>query len=265
MIEKRKVRDVELAFDWVDAGPELIVLLHGVGADKSAWAPQVAFFSQLGYSVAAIDMRGSGDSQSRTELGITVPIQIGEFAMDVDQLIKDLGFARAHWVGNSMGGVVIQSGFKRELSTIASAVLCNTFAKHPDSLLILPRAAAALKTKSLQQLAEERIPLAYRPDIDRATLEAGIAAMARKDVETYLLSWRETWVHDYRSLLPTVATPCLVITGAMDKITPPALGLELADLIPNARYHMIKGASHISNQDEPDEFNKVVYEFLKSV
>jgi 3-oxoadipate enol-lactonase len=264
MIEKRIVRDIEIAFEWVDAGPELIVFLHGVGADKSAWAPQLMFFSQLGYSVAAIDMRGSGDSQARTALGTAVPIQIGEFAMDVDQLIKDLGFDRAHWIGNSMGGVVIQSAFKRGLSTIAKAVLCNTFAKYPDSEQTLPRPAQALKTKSLQQLAEERIPLAYRPDIDRTTLQSGIDAMARKDVETYLHSWRETWVHDYRAVLPMVAVPCLVITGSLDRITPPALGMELAELIPDAKYHMIRNASHISNQDQPDEFNRVVYEFLKS-
>jgi 3-oxoadipate enol-lactonase len=264
MIEKRTIRDVELAFEWVDAGKELIVFLHGVGADRTTWAPQVTFFSQLGYSVAAIDMRGSGDSQTRTELGTAVPIQIGEFAMDVDALIRELGFDRAHWVGNSMGGVIIQSAFKRELNTIDKVVLCNTFAKYPDSHITLARPAEALKTRSLKQLAEERIPFAYRPDIDRDTLGAGIEAMARKDVETYLLSWRETWVHDYRSVLPMVTAPTLVITGDLDKITPPALGLELADLIPDAKYHMIRNASHISNQDQPDEFNRVVYEFLQA-
>ena len=62
MLEYRTIRGVSLAFEWIDNGGELIVFIHGVGADRTSWEPQVKFFSQLGYSVAAIDMRGSGDS-----------------------------------------------------------------------------------------------------------------------------------------------------------------------------------------------------------
>ncbi len=269
MLEYRSVRGVNLAFEYVDNGSlgnpsrELIVFLHGVGADRTSWEPQVAFFSKQGYSVAAIDMRGSGASQSRNEHGLALPITIADFAADVHELILTLGFKRAHWVGNSMGGVIMMEAFRKSFSTIAKAVLTNTFAKHPDAALILPRPANALKTRSLAEFAKERIPFAHRPDITPEILESSIRAMATKDVETYLLSWRETWSQDYRSMLPSVRVPSLVITGSLDKITPPALGLEIAGLIPGAAYHEIENASHLSNLDQPEEFNRVVWEFLK--
>src|ERR1044071_9123537 len=98
MLEYRQIRDIELAFEWVDGGNELIVFIHGVGANRNAWKPQIAFFSQLGYSVAAIDMRGSGASQARLDDGKAVPISMHDFAADVDALVQDLGFDRAHWV-----------------------------------------------------------------------------------------------------------------------------------------------------------------------
>jgi pimeloyl-ACP methyl ester carboxylesterase len=60
-----------------------------------------------------------------------------------------------------------------------------------------------------------------------------------------------------------VAVPSLVITGSLDKITPPVLGEEIAELIPNAKYALIDNASHLSNLDQPEEFNRIVYEFLK--
>jgi 3-oxoadipate enol-lactonase len=129
--------------------------------------------------------------------------------------------------------------------------------------MLLPRPATALKTKSLAEFAAERIPLAHRPDIAPKVLESSIRAMATKDVETYLLSWRETWSQDYRNILPNVRVPLLVITGSLDKITPSALGLEIARLIPNAEYFEIQNASHLSNLDQPEEFNRVVLEFLK--
>ncbi len=298
MLEHHTIRGIQLAFEWVSAGDELIVFLHGVGANRTAWEPQVKFFSQLGYSVAAVDMRGTGASQARDENGLALPITIADFADDVDALIRELGFERAHWVGNSMGGAIIMEALcspsyaakrnraRPELaegrglgsgpvhpdaefgySTIDKVVLANTFAKYPDSHLLLPRPAQALKTKSLVQFAAERIPATHRPDIDPRILEASIQAMAIKDVETYLLSWRETWSHDYRSqlpLLPKERSEVLVITGSLDKITPPALGLEISNLIPCSKYHEIPNASHISNLDQPEEFNRVVWEFLKS-
>src|SRR5262245_60317904 len=106
MLENRSIRGIDLAFDWTDGGSnsELIVFLHGVGADRTAWAPQIKFFGQLGYSVAAVDMRGSGASQTRDENGLAIPITMADFAADLNELIADLGFDRAHWVGNSMGG-----------------------------------------------------------------------------------------------------------------------------------------------------------------
>ena len=262
MLEYRTIRGVKLAFDYVDKDGALIVFLHGVGADRTGWEPQVAYFSQQGYSVAAIDMRGSGFSQSRDENGLALPITIADFAADVHELIRALGFKQAHWVGNSMGGVIIMEAFRQNLPTISKAVLANTFAKHPDSATLLPRPANALKTKSLAEFAAERIPFAHRPDILPDILNASIHGMAMKDVETYLLSWRETWSQDYRDILPNIRVPSLVVTSSLDKITPPALGLEIAGLIPNAEYHEIQNASHLSNLDQPKEFNRVVWDFL---
>src|SRR5581483_10818615 len=233
MLEHRSIRGVTLGFEWIDNDGELIVFLHGVGADRTSWEPQVRFFSQLGYSVAAVDMRGTGESQARDERGIAVPISIADFAADVQELILELGFEGAHWVGNSMGGVIVMEALTARFPSVRHVVLSNTFAHFPDFHVLLPRPAQALRTKSLEAFAKERIPAAHRPDIDPKTLEASVRAMASKDVETYLASWRETWSHDYREALKQVRCQALVLTGSLDKLTPPALGLEISGLIPN--------------------------------
>lgn len=267
MLEYRPIRGIRLAFEWVDASgdedADLIVFLHGVGANRTSWIPQVRFFSQLGYSVVAIDLRGSGASQARSEDGKAIPISMHDFAADVDALIQDLGFERAHWVGNSMGGIVIMEALQSGLSTINKVVLANTFAKHPQSATILGRPADALRTRSLAELAAERIPAAHRPDITSEILATSIEAMATKDVETYLASWRETWGYDYRNVLKQVKTPALVIAGSLDAITPPILSEEIGRLLKGSEYQLIDGASHLSNLDQPEQFNQIVFEFLK--
>src|ERR1051325_8543265 len=264
MLEYRSIRNVRLAFEWVDGGSELIVFIHGVGANRTSWNPQISYFSQLGYSVAAIDIRGSGLSQARLDSGKAIPISIHDFAADVDALIRDLGFDRAHWVGNSMGGVIMMEALKSGFGTIAKAVLTNTFAFHPQGSAILGRPGEALKSHSLAQFAAERIPVAHRPDIAPAILAESVDAMATKDVETYIASWRETWGYDYRESLKSAKIEALVIAGSLDTITPPALSEEIVSLIAGAKYCLIEDASHLSNLDQPERFNEIVYEFLKA-
>lgn len=257
------VRDIQIAADIEGDGAELIVLLHGVGADRSCWKFQLPFFASHGYKVAALDMRGTGDSQARSESGEVLAISREEFARDVDAVVRELGFNKAHWVGNSMGGVIIMEAIALGLKTLDKIVLSNTFAKHPESVNILPRPAKALATKSLQQFAAERIPMTLRSDIDKATLDEAIHAMARKDVEAYLATWRATWSPDHRALLPSIGNRTLVIGSDNDKITPLPLSQELADNIPGARIAVVENAGHIPSLDRPDIFNQIVLEFLQ--
>jgi 3-oxoadipate enol-lactonase len=262
-MEKLQVRGIHIAADVLRNDGELIVFIHGVGADRTAWKSQLRFFHERGYSVAALDMRGSGDSDARDKNGNLLPISIQEFALDVDAVIHELGYKKAHWVGNSKGGVIILEALSQGLDSIDKVTLCNTFAFHPDREQILPRAGAALKVKSLPDFAKERIPLVLRPDIDSPTLDEAIFAMARKDPEAYLASWQATWSPDYRPMLSSIKNPALVVSGSLDMITPVKLSEDLASNIPGARHINIEGAGHISNMDMPDEFNKALLNFLK--
>src|SRR2546423_14730021 len=94
------IRGIHIAADYLKGNGDLIVFLHGVGADRTAWKYQLPFFHQKGYSVAALDMRGSGDSDARDKSGKLLPISLAEFALDADAVIRELGYKSSHWVGN---------------------------------------------------------------------------------------------------------------------------------------------------------------------
>ncbi len=264
-MQKILVRGITIAADFLKGTGDLVVFIHGVGADRTAWKYQLPFFHEQGYSVIALDMRGSGDSDARDKDGNLLPISLKEFALDIDAVIHSLGYEKAHWIGNSMGGVIILEALSQGLTSLDKIALCNTFAYHPNKDQILPRAATALKTKSLPDFAKERIPLVLHPHIDSQTLEEAIYAMARKDPEAYLASWQATWSPDYRAVLSTIKNSTLVVSGSFDTITPTNLSEELAAYIPGAEHIDIEGAGHISNMDKPDEYNKILLDFLSKV
>ena len=62
-----------------------------------------------------------------------------------------------------------------------------------------------------------------------------------------------------------IRVPTLVLCGAEDRITPPALSTALAKLILGAQCELIEGAGHISNLERPDDFNLLVGAFIRGV
>jgi pimeloyl-ACP methyl ester carboxylesterase len=60
----------------------------------------------------------------------------------------------------------------------------------------------------------------------------------------------------------TVTVATLVVVGADDRLTPPAMAKSIADAIPNARLAVIPAAGHLSNIEQPESFNEIVLAFL---
>ena len=59
--------------------------------------------------------------------------------------------------------------------------------------------------------------------------------------------------------------PTLVICGDDDKPTPPELSRELQAMITGARLAMIAHAGHLTNLEQPQEFNRIVEQFIAQV
>jgi pimeloyl-ACP methyl ester carboxylesterase len=67
---------------------------------------------------------------------------------------------------------------------------------------------------------------------------------------------------DHTGLLGAVAAPALVIVGACDCVAPPQESRTIATSLPDARFEVIDGAGHLSNQERPDEVARLVIDFL---
>jgi len=65
--------------------------------------------------------------------------------------------------------------------------------------------------------------------------------------------------------LEEIRVPTLVVGGAEDELTPPAVMQPMAGRIRGARYVEVPSAGHLSPLEQPDEVNEVVRDFLKGV
>jgi pimeloyl-ACP methyl ester carboxylesterase len=63
--------------------------------------------------------------------------------------------------------------------------------------------------------------------------------------------------------LKNIIQPTLLIWGNNDTITPPFVGKEFNNLIPNSELHFVDKCGHAPMMEVPDEFNRILSEFLK--
>jgi 3-oxoadipate enol-lactonase len=69
---------------------------------------------------------------------------------------------------------------------------------------------------------------------------------------------------DLRAQLGAVRNPALVVCGALDQTTPPALARELAAAIPGASYREIPDCGHCPMLEQPARLTELVHEFMAS-
>ena len=234
-----------------------IVFLHGVGSDKSVWRPQLAHFAAERRAVA-FDYPGYGDSDPAPG-GTTRD----DYAAAILSAMGDLGIGRAHICGLSLGGVVAIAVHAAASQRCASLILADTFAVHPDGQAIYERGVAA--SGDLRAMAEARVDVLLAQPADPAVRSEVVETMAKIDPAAYRIGAEAVWLADQRERAHDIRVPTLVLCGAQDHVTPPALSLALQQLIPGAGYEQMDGAGHLTNLEQPDAFNTFVGAFIRGV
>lgn len=255
-----RVSDADLYYEERGRG-DPILWLQGLGADHTAWSPQLARFSSW-YRCIAPDNRGAGRSAPGG------PLTLRTLAEDARALLDALTpGAPAHVVGLSMGASIAQ-----ELALLA-----------PDRVrsLTLVSASAAIEPRIQELLEAWRAiyPRVHAGDFqrqancwlfswrffERAGAAAGVVAYAERQsppAEWFLAQIDAARRHDTRDRLHTLSAPTLVISGAEDAMTPPRLGRDLAARIPGAAFVEIAEAGHSVNLEQQRIFNETVKAFL---
>jgi 3-oxoadipate enol-lactonase len=259
-----------LAVEHTGAGP-LVVFLHGIGGNRTTWRRQLAAVPPH-FHAAAWDARGYGESDDYEG-----PLDFADFSRDLVRVLDYFDARAAHVVGLSMGGLIAQDFYRRHPERVLSLVLADTrngYQRTNNGEFLKRREAPLLAGLTPRDIAPDVARSLLSSSAPKAVLEEVTAAIAALHKDSYLKALRTTTLiaeaPDYRGRngfveLQAVRVPVLVICGTQDTVTPPALSHAMAGGIHGARLHMIKGAGHLSNIEKPEEFNRVLLQFLEAV
>jgi 3-oxoadipate enol-lactonase len=234
-----------------------LVFVHGVGSTAAIWDAQLDAFAG-DCRCAAIELRGNGVFLDPDP----ALISRASFADDVLDVCDALRFDRFTLVGCSLGGVVGFELCRRAPARMDAMAIVGSFARYPNGEgYARDICAAVAEARDMRTFAVAR---ASKLNLPPARLAETIEQMACKSVPCYLASTRATWTGDYRSTLPSIAVPVLVLCGQNDAIAPIALSEEIASAITGARLEVVEGAGHVANADAPGRFNALLRDFLSA-
>ncbi len=249
----------------VAEGPEdgPVVLFGGsLGSDLRMWEPQVAPLVARGYRVIRYDTRGHGGSPVPPG-----PYDIEDIGADVLALLDELGLARVHHVGLSLGGMTGMWLGAHAPDRIASLVLCCTSAKLGPKQMWADR-AATVRAEGTAAIADAGIGRWLTPGFAAAHPE--VAAFLREMIaavpdEGYAACCGAVERMDQLDSLPKITAPTLVIAGAEDPATPPeGHARPITDGIPGARLEIVGNAAHLGNYERPEEFTRLILGHLEA-
>lgn len=240
----------------------LLVLLHGIGGNRTNWHDQFPDFARHFHTVAW-DARGFGDSDDYDG-----PVTIGDFSADLLRLIDYVGARAAHLVGLSMGGRIAMDFYERHPAHVATLTLCDThpgFAGlRPDQreAFLRPRQAPLLAGKEPRDIAPTLARNLVGPNATPAIVQRLVDSLSALHKESYLKTLAAIANDSHRPPLEQIKVPVHVVVGAEDTLTPPKVARAIAKRIPGAQLTVIEGAGHLSNIEQPARFNEAVLSFL---
>ena len=267
-----EVNGAKLYYEAAGAGHPLVLLHEGI-ADSRMYDDQFTAFAQS-YRVVRYDIRGFGQSDIPTG---DEPLALRE---DLYGLLTFLGIKKTYALGMSVGG---------------SIALDFTLA-HPDMvdalILVAPGVSGYEMTSfgtEYKAVGEEIEEAVKRGDYERASeLETRIwvdgpertpqqvdAGVRQRVYEMNLQNYRNMGATEYPPMqeleppaiarLGEVAVPTCLIIGDKDVREMMSIIDTLEQGIPGARKVVMHGVAHALNMERPEEFNRIVLEFLGSL
>ncbi|WP_299563930.1 3-oxoadipate enol-lactonase [uncultured Sulfitobacter sp.] len=243
-------------------GPEdgaPVVFANSLGTDLRLWDPILPLLPE-GLRIIRWDKRGHGLSSIPP-----APYSMGSLVTDCERLLDHLDVKECVFVGLSIGGMIAQGLAVKRLDLIRAVVLSNTAAKIGNPEMWAERIDTVEKN-GVESLAD-------------AVMERWFAAEFRAKPEMEL--WRNMLVQqadegyagccaaisntDFFTPTSGLRLPCLGIAGSEDGSTPPDLVRETTDLIPGSKLHVIRRTGHLPCVEQPEEYARVLTEFLKGV
>lgn len=249
------------------SGPDHLVLVHGVGARADRWSRNVDALAAAGWQVHAFDLPGHGLAQKGPGPDYSVP----GYARFLDGFLDAIGAEEAVVVGTSLGGHVAATLACERPERVRALVLVGSIGLVPWGAERRADSRARLRDVSRQGVARKLEVVVHDPGLvtgewleeeylvnNSPGAEASFAAISDYVADRI----DDDLIGPRLAAMAADRPPTLLIWGEQERAVPLETGRTAHAMLDGSELAVISDASHAPYFEQPDEFNRVLLDFL---
>lgn len=257
---------------WAQGEGPALILVHGLAASVEFWQYNVGPLAAE-HRVYALDLLGFGGSDKKIE-----HLSLDYAASFITDFMDAVGLERASLAGNSLGGLVCAQTTVRSPERVEKLILVNSAGFGEELNLFLRLWSVPLLGDLVFRMYQRAFPSLRRwafpglRSIDAQWL-AGAATVLRKPgvrenalriarMGVSLRGQRQEILVDFQREAAGIGVPTLIIWGRRDPVVPVAHAYAAQELISKSEVRIMERCGHIPQVERPEEFNKLVLDFL---
>ena len=245
--------DVEIHYEpFGDPERPTLLLVNGLGSQCINYAPEwCEMFCAEGYAVVRFDNRDVGLSSKLPDVDYTM----ADMADDAIAVLDAVGAKKAHIMGCSMGGMIVQKLAIDHADRLLSVTSVMSRTGEPgfgesseEALTLLMTPQPPERAAYIERQVEAHHVYGSKPEWldDDAIRRRAAAAYDRCFCPDGIVRQMKAVGRDgsRSEQLAKVKLPFLVLHGSRDTLIDPSGGRRTAELVPGARYVEIEGMGH---------------------
>lgn len=245
--------------DWV-------ILIHGAGGSSSIWFRQLKAYKDQ-YNVLLVDLRGHGKSREMSTMKeyYKERYTFKTVSRDVLHAMDENSIEEAHFVGVSLGTIIIRTIADMEPDRVLSAVMCGAITRLDTRSRVLVWLGHSFKKIVPFMWLYSLFAWIIMPKKNHEESRTMFVNEAKNLARREFLKWFRL-TYDVNPLLryfkeKEMDAPTLYIMGEEDHMFLPPVKKMIGDF-KHSYLTEVKGSGHVVNVEKPEEFNRISLAFL---
>lgn len=244
---------------------EWVTFVHGAGGSSSIWFKQIRDF-QKQYNVLLLDLRGHGESKPTLKTAFKQNYTFSGLANDILEVLDYLKIKKSHFIGISMGTILIRQLAEMYPERVQSMILGGAILKMNFRSQILMKLGNAFKYVLPYLVLYRFFAFVIMPKKNHRQSRLLFINEAKKLYQKEFIKWFKLtaeinpvlkWFRQVELNIPT-----LYVMGEEDYMFLPSVRKVVQNHYKSSSLLVIENCGHVVNVEQPNIFNKEVISFI---
>jgi pimeloyl-ACP methyl ester carboxylesterase len=237
--------------------------VHGAGGSSSIWFKQIKEFKKH-FNVLLLDLRGHGNSKEKISKNYTFKA----IAQDVLEVLNHLNIEKSHFIGISLGTIVIRQFAELYENRVQSMIMGGAILKMNFRSQILMKLGNIFKYVLPYLILYRFFAFVIMPNKNHKQSRILFINEAKKLYQKEFIKWFKLtaeinpvlkWFRQVELQVPT-----LYVMGNEDYMFLPSVRKVVESHYKSSKLLVIENCGHVVNVEKWEIFNTEVIQYLKS-